>query len=348
MQRRQFLKSLAAISALSATPSWAAMGSPKVLGAAQTPQGEYVMAGLDDGGRVLFQTPLPLRGHGFAAHPSKAIAVAFARRPGGLALVVDLSSGDEIARLDISEFGHFYGHGVFTPDAKYLLTTENDLETSEGRIGIWDVAKGYARVDAKPSGGIGPHEMIALSGGGYAVANGGILTDPSSERRKLNLATMEPSLVILDDNLNVKSVHRPPDELHQLSIRHLAETNGRIGIGMQWEGDPRAQKPCVALWEGDGIELIEDSAGHCQDYIGSTAAHRSGELAFTAPRSGELIVMDSAKNISSEPIEGIYGISASPNGYFATANSQTVVIDLNLRTKNTETTLDWDNHLLGL
>ena len=54
--------------------------------------------------------------------------MAFARRPGTFALVIDCAEGREVARLHTPEGRHFYGHGAFTPDGGLLFTTENAIE----------------------------------------------------------------------------------------------------------------------------------------------------------------------------------------------------------------------------
>ena len=153
MHRRTFLATAAA--ALAA-PAWADAGAPCYLTAAAKPDLSTWLVGLSDRGTVLFQIPVPDRGHAAAAHPFRAEAVAFARRPGRFAVVLECPTGAEIARLHAPEGRHFYGHGAFTADGRYLLTTENDFDAPDGRIGVWDAQAAYARVDDLPSGGIGP------------------------------------------------------------------------------------------------------------------------------------------------------------------------------------------------
>ncbi len=88
--RRAFLAGMMAAS-LPRT-SWAAAGSPAFLAAAKTGDASQ-LPGLTEAGESLFALPLPARGHAAAAHPTRAEAVAFARRPGVFALVIDCVSG---------------------------------------------------------------------------------------------------------------------------------------------------------------------------------------------------------------------------------------------------------------
>ncbi len=77
--------------------SWAEVGSPACLAAGKL-GAEFVLHGLTAQGDSLFQIGLPARGHAAAAHPTQALAVAFARRPGTFALVIDCLSG--LVRID--------------------------------------------------------------------------------------------------------------------------------------------------------------------------------------------------------------------------------------------------------
>ncbi len=120
--RRHFLAGLVA-TGLVPMRGWAAVGAPDFLAAALFPDDSYRLVGLAVDGDIQFSLPLPARGHAAAAHPSRAQAVAFARRPGTFAVVIDCAAGAEIARLKAPEGRHFYGHGVFSADGSQLFTT---------------------------------------------------------------------------------------------------------------------------------------------------------------------------------------------------------------------------------
>ena len=131
----------------------------------------YWLLGLTEAGDETFRLRLPDRGHAAAAHPSRPEAVAFARRPGTFALVIDCAEGREVARLHSPEDRHFYGHGAFTPDGGLLFTTENAIADGTGRLGIWDARDGYRRIGEISSGGTGPHEVRLMPDG--RAAGGG-------------------------------------------------------------------------------------------------------------------------------------------------------------------------------
>ena len=150
--RRGFLQTaLAALTLPSLT--WADAGNPSYLSAAKRSDGRYELFGLDAAGQIKFSIPLPTRGHAAAAHPARPVAVAFARRPGTYAIVLDCVMGAEITRMQAPMGHHFYGHGAYSADGNTLFTTENHIETGAGIIGVWE---NYQRIGAFPSNGIAP------------------------------------------------------------------------------------------------------------------------------------------------------------------------------------------------
>ena len=99
--RRTFLRGAAGLGGATLIPTigWAAAGAPHYLNAAGLPDGSYWLLGLTEDGAETFRLPLPDRGHAAAAHPERPEAVAFARRPGTFAVVIDCAEGREIAQL---------------------------------------------------------------------------------------------------------------------------------------------------------------------------------------------------------------------------------------------------------
>jgi hypothetical protein len=86
----------------------------------------YFTTGFGADGDVVFDIPLPGRGHGAAFRPAAAQCVVFARRPGTFAVVIDLDRAEALYRIDAAACRHFYGHGAFSPDGRHLFTSEND------------------------------------------------------------------------------------------------------------------------------------------------------------------------------------------------------------------------------
>jgi hypothetical protein len=326
--RRQFLRGAAGIGTAGLIPKigWAAAGAPHYLAAAGLPDGSFWLLGLTDGGTETFRMPLPDRGHAAAAHPERPEAVAFARRPGTFALVIDCAEGREMARLHSPEDRHFYGHGAFTADGSLLFTTENAIAEGTGRLGIWDAADGYKRIGEVPTGGTGPHEIRLMPDGTrFAVANGGIETDPTSGRSELNLATMRSSLAYLDAGSgDVLDVLALPEALRLMSIRHIAAgRDGTLAAAMQWQGSELETPPLLAVHRpgAAGLELLAAAPAvqrHTRNYAGSVAVSDDGRrAAITAPRGNMMLIFDLATPGVVEVVDApdICGVAAAAAGF---------------------------------
>lgn len=349
--RRSVLTALCA--AALPKPSWARAGSPAYLAAAREIDGGFAFFGLSKAGEDIFRIPLPARAHAGAGHPTRPEAVLFARRPGTYALVVDCLSGIVTHHLHPPEGQSINGHGTFAEDGQVLITSEQVAETSEGRLGLWAVDEGYRRIGDIPTGGIGPHDIKLLSDGRLAVANGGIATDPT-DRRKLNLQTMQP-------NLSIMTLNGPSDlialdkELWQNSIRHLAlGPNGELAFAMQWQGDQGAQVPLMGLFHHGTVTLAETPEAQLlamQGYAGSIAFDGTGQrVAISSPRGGRVQAYGLDGVFQNEWARAdICGLATSDAGFLASDGGgglleirETRMHALGLKPRA------WDNHIVQI
>lgn len=353
--RRQFLKGLAAAS-LAPAPGWSSVGAPDFLAAALFPDGSYRLAGLAASGDITFTQLLPGRGHAAAAHPHLAQAVAFARRPGRFALVIDCKTGAEIAWLSAPTDHHFYGHGTFSPDGALLFTTENSFEQGAGMIGVWDAANGYARIGQFSSGGIGPHDILLMPDGRtIAIANGGIETHPDTGRTKLNLPTMRPNLTYCDLNGVMVDQMELPRAMRKNSIRHLAvREDGLVAFAMQWQGDRAEHPPLLGLHQrGKHPQLLSAPAAQqaaLHGYAGSVSFSSDGTVvAITCPRGNALHQFDAVSSAFSGAfdLEDVCGLGASDAGLIFTTGTGQVgqLADAQVR-MTARIDCKWDNHLV--
>lgn len=352
MRRRTFL---AATAAAFAAPAWAEAGAPRYLTAAALRDKSTWLVGLSDRGDVLFQIPIPSRGHAAAAHPRRAEAVAFSRRPGRFAIVLDCANGAELARLHAPEGRHFYGHGAFTQDGRYLLTTENDYDAPAGRLGVWDTSAGYTRVDELPSGGIGPHEILHLAGGGFAVANGGIQTHPDFQRAKLNLPTMAPNLTYLDESGRIVDQAIPPEDMRMNSIRHIdADEQGRIAIALQWQGPVQKLVPLAAQHKrGQPLRyLSHPDTARLRQFGGSVAVARDGSaIAVTGPKGGHVLYFDGRNGtpIGADALPEASGVAQCGTGLAITVQGGLALRrGDSVQVQNVAGDWSWDNHLVRI
>ncbi|WP_368185925.1 DUF1513 domain-containing protein [Aestuariibius sp. HNIBRBA575] len=351
--RRHFLGGLLAAGFMPCV-TWADAGSPTFLSAAATRDGKYVLCGIGADLALRFTLPLPARGHAAAAHPTRPEAVAFARRPGTFAIVLDCSSGAQLAELSAPDGRHFYGHGTFSSDGRLLFTTENDFESGRGRIGAWDSENGYHRVAEWDSGGIGPHDIKRLPGTDVlVVANGGIETHPDTGRTKLNIPTMAPNLAYIDNGTVIESAALP-DDMHKNSIRHLAvNARHKVAIGMQWQGDGPAPALVATHQRGQAIQLLSatpDQTRRMNNYIGSVAYSGDGlQIVVTSPRGGMLQVFDVATGRVEHVLEqvDISGVAASGRGFVCSAGTgELAQVFGNGDETTAQNDVMWDNHLI--
>lgn len=272
---------------------------PLFAGARREADGTHsvVVTGLDGLPRV--KVALPDRGHDIAVCAKSGRCLVFARRPGTFAVLFDPHGKTPPHTIASVPGRHFYGHGVFSPDGRLVFATENDYEATRGVIGVYDVSgETPERVGEFWSGGIGPHDILPLPGGRMlVVANGGIRTHPDRDREKLNIDTMRPNVTLLDlETGSVVGRLEAPAHLHKLSLRHMAVgENGRVWIGGQHQGDADETPPLLASFDPrkgslEFHDLPDDLVGRLDNYIGSVALSRDGEIvAASCPKVGRLL-----------------------------------------------------------
>lgn len=354
--RRHFLAGALASAALPSA-GWADVGRPTYLSAAKDKNGAYALYGLRSDGALAFRVPLPDRGHAAAAHATAPEAVAFARRPGRFAVVIDCLTGGVLHRLDAPNGTHFYGHGVFSKDGDLLFTTENDIATGQGQIGVWSRSAGYVRIDSFRSQGIGPHEIIRLPATQIlAVANGGIKTHPDSGREALNLETMAPNLALIGEDGRPIEKAVVPTDIHLNSLRHIAAaSDGTVVCAFQWQGDIFDSPPLLARFQqGQGLTFLDmpdDVLRQMKGYAGSVAVLEDvSEYAVTSPRGGVLAELrfDGDFARSSHQTD-ICGVAASNGTAMATdGRGRVYQIGSDAPKVIAQHDLAFDNHLVAI
>ncbi len=351
--RRSFLCALASAATFPAS-GWAEGGAPAWLACALEPSGAYALFGLRADGGLAFRVGLPARGHAGARHPSRPLAVVMARRPGGYALAIDCASGATHARLAPPDGLQFNGHAAFVQGGDLLATSEQRADDSAGRIGLWRT-RDWRRVGDWSTGGLGPHEIVALPGGGLAAANGGIATDPS-DRRKLNLDSMRPSLALLDGEGRLSELVELAPALRRNSIRHLAlRADGMLAFAMQWEGAAAETPPLLGLRRPDGAVSLAEAPGAqaalMRGYAGSVAWSGDGmRVAITSPHGGRMQVFDAAGRFTEAlSRRDICGLAPFGAGFLASDGAGALIaVDAQGPRLLGRGPAAWDNHIVSV
>ena len=289
--------------------------------------------------------------------PFLAEAVAFARRPGTFALVVECVTGRATAKLTAPQGRHFYGHGAFSDDGRLLFTTENDYDMARGRIGIWDADDAYRRIGEISSNGVGPHDLEVVPGRELlVVANGGIETHPDSGRAKLNLPFMRPNLSFVDFDGEVSDMIEPDPSRHLNSIRHLSvRSDGLVAFGCQWQGLPSEAPASLGLYrKGSGKPVMLDSTSdprRLEGYAGSVAFSSDGKhVALTSPRGNvaQAFACDSGLEHATVESPDICGVASNGSGFLFTTGEGKAISWPPAGTGAVRSNLAWDNHLIAL
>ncbi|MEW6273046.1 MAG: DUF1513 domain-containing protein [Thermodesulfobacteriota bacterium] len=314
--RRAFLAAggagaLAALPALRATTRWLGGADGIFLSASDDLDGRHFISATDVRGRKLFSLEVEQRCHGCVVDPRRPErAVVIARRSGTIAYDVDLAAGAIRGVVRSGPERHFFGHAVFAPDGSVLYTTENDRSRDAGLVAVRDASD--LRVLAElPTHGVGPHELLLLPDGRtLVVANGGIVTDVvdgRGQRRDVNLAAMDPSLVYLDVRDGRRLAQLRPDD-HQASIRHLAlGSDGTVGVALQYAGPEANPYPVAAFHRGEErlrlVQAPRESRVRMRRYAASVAIAPGGVAAVTCPRGDVVALFDVASGALVREVE---------------------------------------------
>jgi hypothetical protein len=316
----------------------------------RAPDGSFGIATVSERGEIIDRTTLPARSHGMAYSAATGRVAAFARRPGTFAMIFDPRRKAEPILITSPEGRHFYGHGHFSPDGRLLYASENDFDGNRGMIGIYDARDGFRRIGEFDAHGIGTHDMtVSEDGRLLVIANGGIETHPDFGRTKLNLDSMEPSLVLLDAKTGqLIQRHRLPSSLSQLSTRHLdIGNNGRVWFACQWEGVRNARPP-LAGWftKGEDLSLTslpEETTALLGNYVGAIAVNRRDSLVgLTSPVSGAVVMLDARTGavLRQETVREAAGVAPAPGGMAVSSYDGTF--------NGTRSSVAWDQHILRL
>lgn len=240
---------------------------------------------------------VPTRAHGLL-HERDGTIITIARRPGNWLLRWS-REGKPLAWHWIEPNRVFAGHLLASADGSTLYTTEMDLETGSGLVGVRDAASLEKR-EEWPTQGIDPHQLVwdVTHPGSLIVANGGVPTRPETGRIKHGLDRMDSSLVRIDDRTGeLLGMWRLQDS--RLSLRHLAwnaasSSQPVLGIALQAEHvtvEEKSAAPVLALFDGHALRMVQ-ALQSLAGYGGSIAPWGDG-FAVSCPRAQGVAIFGS-------------------------------------------------------
>jgi len=269
--RRRWLQAGAAAVSGAATGSpWAATASSSLAAAWQGRDGGASVGVLHLQGRQLrvqHSIAVPTRAHGLLQEPGGTL-LAVARRPGDWLMRWD-RNGRVLALAWIEPNRAYNGHVIADASGDTLYTSETDLDSGAGLVGVRDARTLDKRAEW-PTHGRDPHMLLwdehAPPFTRLVVANGGIEIRPETGRMKLGLDRMDSSLVRLDAAQGELQGRWQVDDA-RLSLRHLAwhghGADAVLGIAMQaehGEATLRTAAPVLARFDGRTLQTMPSPA----------------------------------------------------------------------------------------
>lgn len=330
---------------------------PKVLGAWRAGNSDYAGVWSSEKGAV--GVPVSGKAHEVLVDPrSRAVAVAVARRPGSYLLRFDYENLDVLALKKTEMHRQFNGHAVFSEDGKTLYTSENDLVTGAGLIGVRD-SETLTKRSEFPSHGVGPHALLLDSDGSVLVANGGVLSIPEVGVVHPHIEKMTSSLVRLDPRSGqLLGQWKLPDA--RLSVRHMVRNpKGAIGIALQSAHTERATResaPVLGYFDGKSLYQVPappsmELGGYAGD-IACVSAGRESYFALGCTQAGLVAWWDSVGNWQGAAnLPKACALSAHADGLIATTEIGRIERHSpgkRLAVHSREIAIEWENHLMAL
>lgn len=361
MNRRDFLMVAGVGFLIGTKQGFAKVAHNRYLFSANDEAGTHFISRVDPRLKTKISHTLPFRAHDLLYLNNEEV-IGFGRRPGFLCAKVNFKTGD-VQNIEATKGRHFYGHGCLSADKSVLFTTENDFESAQGIIGIRDVNT-LKTLGEYSSFGVGPHDIYLMPDNKtLVVANGGIQTHPDFGRRKLNIKSMQPSLVYIDVESGKKLGEYRLDD-HLLSIRHLTLTEqGDVGVATQYQGNLYRKQPkdLVAWQRKEGpltpLKVTQQSLEPCKGYMADLAFDpRQQLLAVTTPRGNRITVWDIKRRsyLYAAEIPEVSGIQfLKEQGVFLVSNAKGQFLSVELRRERAQIMevasfdrVKWDNHFI--
>lgn len=295
-------------------------------------------------GETLGRAPLDFRAHGMTRWGARIIV--FPRRPGDRFAVIDGATLEIVAVVAAPAGRRFYGHGATTLDGAHLLVAENDLDTLEGRIGVYRLDGGVTRAGEIALPLPGPHEIARHPARDrFFIALGGLQTHPDYGRTPLNLPDFRSQVVTLDFETGALEPMGFWAGGEGVSLRHLAvDGAGRLYVGGQ-AADPARAMPEAVLWLAQAGAATRLEAGAALGgYVSSVAAHGAQAL-VSSQRSGAVLRLEGETLLSRQTILGAGAVALGP-GLAAAAGFTR--LDLDGREIEAPEGFEFDNHGLAL
>ena len=307
---------------------------------------------------------LPSRAHEIVPM-GKTVAV-ISRRHGDYMEVRDKKSLRLLQSLAPPKGSYFCGHATFQASTSTLFATEwsKSNEGGTGKIGAYTFANhGLKRVASIATSSNGPHAVVSSVDQIY-LANGGVKTSPGSGPAKLNLGSIDSSILVspstdIAGKPNFSQLAKPSKYNGWLSLRHLDVHPSQpsiIACGGQ-DYHPHAFDPALFfICEAGQLKRLKVPLGtKTRGYVGSVCFDVSGEfIAFSCPKVSRVFVFQRSKPAyrlaHTFRSTDICGLCKGPSrGEFYATTGTGMLLSFNAQTKTQKLLakydFSFDNHL---
>jgi hypothetical protein len=281
----------------------------------------------------------PVLGHSVVGHPrERRRVILFGQRPEKRSCVVDLVDQEVVQAFEATPGRHFYGHGAFSVDGRFLYATETADDTGAGVITVRD-AKSLAVLSELPSHGAAPHEMaFASDGRTLVIANGGAISIEGGAYGRVEQP--EPALCRVD-SFSGKLLERHTLEDGALSLRHIYVTRSDdVVVAIKRYPSP-LPSPCIALQRaGSGLEVLphpEEMLDRFRSLALSVVVAPSRQTIAATHPDGNLVSfwsLDEGRLLSTLDVPAPEGVALAGDGrhlVVTTAAGRAVLVDTETR-----------------
>ncbi|MEM1234917.1 MAG: DUF1513 domain-containing protein, partial [Pseudomonadota bacterium] len=189
-------------------------------------------------------------------------------------------------------------------DGKTLLAPENDLDSLQGHLAVYDMGGPPRRLGSVALPGAGPHEIIRdMTRDIFYVALGGLETHPDYGRRPFNVQSFRSHILAYDLSRDALMDLGSWAGTEGVSLRHMAQNaDGAIYVGGQVVDERRATGQ--VLWRLDGGKAQPLETGTLLSGYVSSVATLGRDALVTSKTSGQCVVLRDGQVMRATALEG--------------------------------------------
>jgi len=319
----------------------------RLIGGYQKPGRQFGVGAISSnsalGYELAWDLPTQGRVHGLTIHNKQPLGAVAARRPGHFLVVFDPQTGTRISQLNCPDAFFLEGHAEFSEQR--LWATATSKQDASGYLLGWDLSNLNKQPEPISLAGIGPHQVIRGDTNQLWIAMGGWHTQ---NRKILNADNFESFLLSL--NLETGAIQTILKPSRELSMRHIAYSNGELYAGMQYPIPHRSHQALVYHLKNERWQAVEAPLSGWQafnGYIASIAVSKQ-TLVATSPQGHQIGVWD-RKNLISKSVKTMLDVAGAANidESLIVSSGTGLISDISDAANDLKSPFHWDNHWIG-